>query len=47
MAHKNATKHQSAWVHKNRVTYNQYMHLYMKQKRVYESEAKRFRNIIY
>jgi len=51
MPHKNATKHQSTWVQKNRGLYNSYMNEYLKkyqkQKRMYESEAKRFRNIIY
>jgi hypothetical protein len=50
MPHKNATKHQSTWVRKNRTVYNEYMNEYVKkyqkQKRMYESEAKRFRNII-
>ena len=51
MAHKNATKHQSAWVQKNRQSYNEYMNEYLKKyqelKRMYESESKRLRNIIY
>jgi hypothetical protein len=51
MPHKNATKHQSTWVGKNRAKYNEYMNEYVKkyqkQKRVYETEVKRLRNIIY
>ena len=31
MAHKNATKHQSAWVHKNRQVYNEYMNEYVEK----------------